>query len=287
MDFFRFHEVIETESGIHKLTEHVDLNQINIAHLDQPLYELNNEEEMEYEANITFYDKGIEYTTDDNGNIYKQDGKLLANENYTVNDNTYITDENGRIVDCVANPVYTENGSRNIKEQCEAGGMDRRENDDGGHLVARILGGAEGIENLVAMRSTINRGDYKSMENEISKAVQDGKDVKMKIHLEYEGESTRPDKITVEDCIDGKKTIRFFDNEEGSEDLLNIVQEKISKEDFEELKWEIEDRKEEGPQVSITSLKVELQEDGKESKVSVTILDEITHLKSKIVYDAI
>lgn len=47
-----------------------------------------------------------------------------------------------------------------MKEQKESGGEERREDDDGGHIIARILSGSEGEENLVPMRRTINRGDY-------------------------------------------------------------------------------------------------------------------------------
>lgn len=36
-----------------------------------------------------------------------------------------------------------------------------------------------GEENLVPMRRTINRGDYKKMENEIAKALQEGKEVRI------------------------------------------------------------------------------------------------------------
>lgn len=71
-----------------------------------------------------------------------------------------------------------------MKEQKESGGEERQEDDDGGHIIARILGGAEGEENLVPMRRTINRGDYKKMENEIAKALQEGKKVTIHIDLE-------------------------------------------------------------------------------------------------------
>ena len=38
-----------------------------------------------------------------------------------------------------------------MKEQKESGGEERREDDDGGHIIARILSGSEGEENLVPM----------------------------------------------------------------------------------------------------------------------------------------
>ena len=65
---------------------------------------------------------------------------------------------------------------------------------------------AYGEENLVQTRRTINRGDYKRMENEIAKALQEGKWVSVHIKIEYNGESGRPTKIRAEYIIDGKKT---------------------------------------------------------------------------------
>ena len=127
------------------------------------------------EPNSTYEFNGNTYETDDNGQTYKKNGEILPNIEYTVNGNTYKTDERGNKVSCDSTPEYTEDGSRNMKEQKESGGEERQDDDDGGHIIARILGGAEGEENLVPMRRTINRGDYKRMENEISKALQEGK----------------------------------------------------------------------------------------------------------------
>ena len=96
------------------------------------------------------------YETDENGQIYKENGELLPNNEYEVHGNIYKTDRQGNIVSCDSRPVYTEEGARNMKEQKESGGEERRDDDDGGHIVARILGGSEGMENLVPMRRTIN-----------------------------------------------------------------------------------------------------------------------------------
>lgn len=227
---------------------------------------------------------GDVYETDDNGETYKRNGELLPNIEYTVNGNTYRTDENGRIISCVSKPTYTEDGMRNTKEQQEAGGEDRQEGDDGGHLIARILGGGEGLENLVAMRDTLNRGDYKKMENEIANALQEGKDVEVDITLRYDGDSQRPSRIQVEYTIDGKKTIVVFDNEKDSTELLDSLDGKISDEDYDNLKEELEDMKEDGG-ASITSIKTEYDEDGNPTKVTVGVLDESTGRKTYKTYE--
>lgn len=232
------------------------------------------------EPNSTYEFNGSTYETDDNGQTYKKNGGILPNIEYTVNGNTYKTDENGNKVSCDSNPEYTEEGSRNMKEQKESGGEERQEDDDGGHIIARILGGAEGEENLVPMRRTINRGDYKRMENEIAKALQEGKEVSIHIDIEYDGDSSRPSKIRAEYTIDGKKTVCEFDNVEGSTDLLDSLGDKISDEDYDRLKQTLDEMKEDGCDAAITSVKVEYDENGNPTKVTVGILDESSATKT-------
>ena len=226
------------------------------------------------------------YETDDTGNTYKKNDVLLPNTEYTVNSSTYRTDENGNKVSCDAKPKINEEGKRNITEQRESGGEDRKEGDQGGHIIARILGGAEGEENLVPMRGTINQGDYKKMELEIKRALEEGKQVSIHIDLEYDGTSSRPTKIMATYSIDGKKTDIVFDNEENSTELLNTLEGKISDDDFAQLTEEIDDMKNDGCPASITSVKMEYNKDGNDTKVIVGVLDESTGTKSYKVFDA-
>lgn len=204
---------------------------------------------------------------------------------YTLNGNTYKTDKHANIISCDAKPKYTPDGVRNTKEQMETGGEERREDDDGGHILARIIGGSEGIENLVAMRRTLNRGDYKRMENEIVKALQDGKEVKMHIDLEYEDGSKRPSKIRVEYTIDDEKTISEFDNKESSVELMDSVENKISETDYSRLEGNIQEMREDGCDVSITSVKVRYDESENPQKITVGILDESSGIKSYKEYE--
>ena len=237
------------------------------------------------EPNSEYEIDGDVYETDDNGDTYKKNGELLPNKEYTVNGNKYRTDEHGNKISCDSEPSYTEDGTRNTKEQKESGGEERQEDDDGGHIIAKILGGAEGEENLVPMRRTINRGDYKKMENEISKALQEGKKVTVHIDLEYEEDSGRPSKIRAEYTIDGKKTVVEFDNKENSTELLDSLNEKISDEDYNNLKEELADMKADGIEGSVTSVKVEYDEEENPTRVTVGVLDESTGKKSYKVYE--
>ncbi len=264
-DFFQVDADSDKNAQISKLKEEIH---------KEPDYSEKRETNSTYEFN------GNTYETDDSGQTYKKNGEVLPNTEYTVKGNRYKTDGNGNKISCDSNPVYTEEGSRNMKEQKESGGEERQEKDDGGHIIARFLGGAEGAENLVPMRRTINRGDYKRMENEIAKALQEGKEVAMHIDIEDDGGSSRPSKMEAEYAIDSKKTVCEFDNVEGSTNLLDSLGDKISDEDHERLKRTIKEMGEDGCDVSITSVKVKYDENDNPAKVTVGILDESTGMKS-------
>lgn len=162
--------------------------------------------------NSTYEVDGIIYKTDDNGKVYMADGKLAPNDSYELNGSVYTTDEKGRIISCEAKPQRSPENPRDNDAQREAGGDDRKENDQGGHIVSRDLNGDGGGGNLVAMDSRINQSDYKRMENDVKSALDEGKDVTTKTEISYDGDSKRPDKITVTVTADGKDTVYKFDN---------------------------------------------------------------------------
>lgn len=162
--------------------------------------------------NNTYVLNEVTYKTDDSGNTYSIDGKRQPNTIYKLNGNVYTTDGNGRIIICQAKPVRSPENPRDNDAQRQAGGEDRRPNDQGGHIVGRDMNGDGGIGNLVAMDSKINQSDYKRMENDIKNALDEGKDVTTKTEMTYTDDSERPDRITVTVTADGKDTVYKFDN---------------------------------------------------------------------------
>lgn len=78
--------------------------------------------------------------------------------------------------------------------------------DEGGHLIASSLGGAGDRINIVPQTATLNRGDWKAMENAFRAALNDGKSVTVKIDVGYPaGGGVRPDTFFVTATIDGVK----------------------------------------------------------------------------------
>lgn len=57
--------------------------------------------------------------------------------------------------------------------------------DDGGHLIASSLGGAGDRINIVPQAATLNRQDWKDMENYFRSELQAGKAVNVKIDVGY------------------------------------------------------------------------------------------------------
>jgi hypothetical protein len=156
--------------------------------------------------------KEIDCQTDDNGDVYMVDGKQKPNITYKLNGSVYTTDNQGRIIRCEAKPQRSPENPRDNEAQRNAGGTDRRPNDQGGHIVGRDMNGDGGAGNLVAMDSRINQSDYKRMENDVKAALDEGKDVTMNTTITYEGDSKRPDKIVVTVTIDGEKRVYKYDN---------------------------------------------------------------------------
>ncbi|MCI7102491.1 MAG: DNA/RNA non-specific endonuclease [Faecalibacterium sp.] len=227
-----------------------------------------------FESNSSFEIDDISYETDDNGHVFKIDGELQPESQYKVNGIEYQTDESGEILSWKGEPSYHPENERDIGAQMDAGGDDRLEGDDGGHLEARILGGASGKENLVAMRSTINRGDWKRAENEIVEASKRGEKIEDRGTIQREGENSRPTKIE-RDYSYGHihKNLRI-DNVEGSRDLLEGLQDALLPEDHQSLLDEVNDMVEDGNTVSVTSVSKSYDADGLLKSICVGLRNE-------------
>ncbi|MDM0030449.1 DNA/RNA non-specific endonuclease [Variovorax saccharolyticus] len=80
--------------------------------------------------------------------------------------------------------------------------------DDGGHLIAASLGGAGDRINIVPQASTLNRGDWRAMENEFRTALNKGQAVSVKIDMVYPlGGGARPSEFRVVATVDGKPIV--------------------------------------------------------------------------------
>ena len=151
---------------------------------------------------------------DDNGKLYRVDNDLLPNSSYEINGYHYETDKYGRIVSVEGTLHMKERDSRlPIRDSIEdIGKGDQKEGDDRGHLIGDQFDGSNGLENMIPQDAEVNRNGFKNLENELAREVKDGKEVKVEIKLEYQGESRRPEALIVTYSIDGEKSVRVFPN---------------------------------------------------------------------------
>ncbi len=150
---------------------------------------------------------------------------LKTNVEYTdKNGYKYTTDSSGNITKVEVKDLKLGKGERNTHSQKIVGREDRitnaplsYDNDDGGHLIATRFKGSGDIDNMVAQNRQINRsgGAWYEMEQEWANALKEGKQVSVKMDIEYPSDSMRPAKFKIEYKIDGKLETREIMNRRG------------------------------------------------------------------------
>lgn len=256
----------------------IELTQKDIDNADKPLakdVEKNSLLQSEHdEADVSLdneiaedllEDETIGKIVDDNGEIYITDGKLLPNSTYELNGNIYTTDDRGRIVTCTWYPNRCPDNNRDLEAQKSVGGENRKPTDQGGHIVARDLGGDSGIGNMLSMDSKINQSDYKRMENDIKSELSAGKEVAVKTEITYSGDSERPDRITTTVTSDGKETVYVFDNTLDGEIDNSLISD--VPQDCRDTTLEVLD----ATGGSISSIKIEYNENGGIDRITTNI----------------
>lgn len=122
---------------------------------------------------------------------------------HTKNGYTYQLDSHGRVTKVEGTLTLNKSQTRNQNAQKKAGGKDRLPDDQGGHFVGRRFDGPTDEMNHFAQNGNFNNSAYKKLENSWEKALKDNKDVRIEINPRYNGDSLRPDKVTIKQWIDG------------------------------------------------------------------------------------
>jgi DNA/RNA non-specific endonuclease len=143
------------------------------------------------------------------------------NAHYTANGYHYETDAQRRITHVEGELCLEPDTPHNKYTQGEAGKPDRLQTDAGGHLIARMFGGAPGFENLVAMDKHFNGGggDWGKLQKTWQRALDPAqaggaKSVAVDIRPEYgAGNSLRPEAFRVSYRIGNADPVEvFFEN---------------------------------------------------------------------------
>jgi hypothetical protein len=156
-------------------------------------------------------------------------------ETHGTNTATWTVDENGRPISVEAKLDSTYSGKRSTAEkkaQSSAGGAARLADDDGGHIVGHRFMSDQGEKNLFPQNSNLNRGAYKSMENEWADWTEAGYEVKLKVKLDPPG-SSRPDNVSARyEVIDPDTSEEVFKREHSFSNNSGEAFERVSKSDM-------------------------------------------------------
>ena len=172
-------------------------------------------ESSDIKPNYYIDSEGNKCYTDDNDNVYRINNNLIANNAYEINGYKYETDENGRIISAEGKlQIKDHEGRRDIKDtKADIGKGDEKATDDRGHIIGDQFNGSNGMENIVAQDSVLNQREYKDLENQLAKEVSAGKDVYMRVDLDYPGSSYRPGSFLVSYSINGEEFVKVFSND--------------------------------------------------------------------------
>ena len=145
-------------------------------------------------------------------------------ERFGDNEAVWVIDEQGRPVSDTATLSSSYSEARTSQEkqhQRKVGGDARLDTDDGGHIIGHRFMSDQGLKNLFPQDANLNRGAYKSMENEWEDWTKEGYEVKLTVRLDPTG-SDRPDNIIAEYQVFDKtsgdmvfKRDHRFDNQRG------------------------------------------------------------------------
>ena len=170
-----------------------------------------------YKPNSIYEVDGDKYYTDDNGIVYCNNNDLVPNNTYELNGYKYETDENGRPSSVEGKLYLKEKSGYNsiAADISDIGKGNERSTDDRGHLIGNQFNGAGGVGNLVPQDKDLNRagGDYYKLETQLANELKAGKDVWVRIDLDYPGKSFRPYSFMVNYKINGEEFVKVFSNE--------------------------------------------------------------------------
>ena len=137
--------------------------------------------------------------------IHMRDGKLLPNIRYQAGefDYFYETDHLGRLKEFKTDKLQLTERTERLKHNPDTPG--KLSTDHSGHLAADRFGGSPELDNLVSQSAKVNLSEYRKLENRWAQAIQEGKNVKVKVKVLYRMDDPRPSGFDVRYEIDGRK----------------------------------------------------------------------------------
>ena len=156
-------------------------------------------------------------------------------ENASPGDYTYVKTPYG--MQAFGQLTLEQESARNAAAQREVGGEDRREDDDGGHLIATRFGGSGELENLSAQNRNLNRGGYKAMENEWARLLGEGNKVFVNVETYQREGVDRPEAYMgyyIVETPDGQRSWEAFSFNNESQQTISEIETEFETQEQEE-----------------------------------------------------
>ncbi|MCR5255916.1 MAG: DNA/RNA non-specific endonuclease, partial [Acetatifactor sp.] len=151
-----------------------------------------------------------EYIITDGSHI--KDGKLEPNITYKTGEHDYIyrTNENGLIVNAHADDLQLKLHDGRLSHDPNT--LGKEAGDHAGHLFGDRFGGSPELDNLVSQSKEVNLSEFKVIENQWAKALDEGKSVAVDIKVNYDAGSVRPASFDITYIIDGEESFKKIYN---------------------------------------------------------------------------
>ena len=139
-------------------------------------------------------------------------GELKPNIKYQTGEHEYIYETNGE-------GLISRASTDNLQVKTHEGRLAHNSNtygkeagDQAGHIFGDRFGGSPELDNLVSQAQKVNQSEFKIIENEWAKALNNGKKVMVDIEINYDGISRRTKSFDISYTIDDIPFYKHIDN---------------------------------------------------------------------------
>ena len=141
-----------------------------------------------------------------------ENGKLKPNVKYQTGEHEYIyqTNEDGLISHASTDNLQIKTHEGRLNHNSNTYG--KEVGDHAGHIFGDRFGGSPELDNLVSQAQRVNQSEFKIIENEWAKALENGQKVTVDIDINYASSSSRPTSFNVSYTIDDIPFFKHIEN---------------------------------------------------------------------------
>ena len=141
-----------------------------------------------------------------------ENSKLKPSVRYQTGEHEYIyqTNEDGLISHASTDRLQIKVHEGRLDHNPNTFG--KRSGDYAGHIFGDRFGGSPELDNLVSQAKQVNLSEFKAIESEWAKALENGRKVTVDIHINYENLSSRPISFDVSYTIDDIPFFKHIEN---------------------------------------------------------------------------